>query len=284
MSEDPGGTEETKGRDGPFRGEETVGEILLAAREASGRSLEEISRETRIPAGTIGYLETDNFEALPAKVYIKGFLRTYAALLDLDVQHILDKYEVQTGQTHTSRGDLWEIEAETVEERIASPGILKRFLLPAVLVVALVVVVLRIDWRRDRVAEPPDYPPTAAETQRRDSAEAAPSGGEAREPAVEDRRREEAIPETLILTLTAGPADSVWFDLVTISAPADTSFFDFILFPGRTRTFTATEAIVLRKIGNAGGFTSELNGRRLDRPGMRGQVVSDIRITRDDLR
>ncbi len=88
-------------------GEETVGEILLAAREKSQMTLEAVSQQTRIPVSTLRYLETDNFEAIPARVYAKGFLRTYAEVLGLDTGRLLNRYEMQTGQTHKSRGDLW---------------------------------------------------------------------------------------------------------------------------------------------------------------------------------
>ncbi|MCK4235529.1 MAG: helix-turn-helix domain-containing protein, partial [Candidatus Krumholzibacteria bacterium] len=76
-----------------FRAGETVGEVLLASRERAGLSLEDASRATRIAKSMLEYLETDNFDAIPAKVYVKGFLRSYASVLDLDVEYILNKYE-----------------------------------------------------------------------------------------------------------------------------------------------------------------------------------------------
>ena len=85
---------------------------------------------------------------MPAKVYVRGFLRTYASYLGLDVEYILNKYEVQSGQTHKSKGDLWEIEAEVVEERLGSQNIMKRFVLSAVgiiLLLILLIVILRMD-------------------------------------------------------------------------------------------------------------------------------------------
>ena len=64
--------------------EETVGELLLTAREKRGLTLEAVSQESKIPVGTLQHLETDNFEAIPAKVYATGFLRTYGEILGLD--------------------------------------------------------------------------------------------------------------------------------------------------------------------------------------------------------
>ena len=90
--------------------EKTVGEILLEAREKANLSLEDVSEETKIPKKMLEHLETDNFEAFPARVYARGFLKTYASLLGLDVEYMLNKFEVQTTHSHKSRGDMWEIE------------------------------------------------------------------------------------------------------------------------------------------------------------------------------
>ncbi|RKZ05366.1 hypothetical protein DRQ05_06550, partial [bacterium] len=92
--------------------EQTVGEIFLEARKKAGLSLEDVSEETKIPRAMLEHIETDNFDAMPAKVYARGFIKSYAQMLGLDTEYILNKYEVQTGQTHTSKGDRWELETE----------------------------------------------------------------------------------------------------------------------------------------------------------------------------
>ena len=123
----------------------TVGEILLEAREKSGQSLDALSLESRIPKKSLQYLETDNYEAFPAKVYVQGFLRTYSRLLGLDVQQILSKFELQTGQTHKSRGDLWEVEETFIEESVQSTHIFRRYLLPAAgIIIVLILIGVRM--------------------------------------------------------------------------------------------------------------------------------------------
>ncbi len=269
-----------------FSNEETVGEILLAARERKSQSLEEASEATRIAVRNLEYLETDNFEALPAKVYVRGFLRTYAAYLDLDVEYLLNKYEVQSGQTHKSKGDLWEIEAEVVEERLGSRSVMKHFVLPAaVAVVLLLVVLLVFVLRRDGGESEDSVRPVAAEKltelvapEREIQTEEEPAAA-----------REETVVEPLSpmkLQLTANPTDSTWFELMTISTVEqrpETTSYNFLLLPGRARSFEATDAFILRKIGNAGGFVMELNGFRLPPVGRKGRVMHDVKITREDL-
>ena len=273
-----GGTEDR------FPSEETVGEILLAARERKGKSLEEASEETRIAVKNLEYLETDNFDAMPAKVYVRGFLRTYASYLELDVGYLLNKYEVQSGQTHKSKGDMWEIETEVVEEKLGSHDLAKRFLLPAivvVIVIVLLVVLLRLwgDGRDDSPGPVPSEELTelvAPEQERQESEEPAPV-------------REERIEDTsspMELQLIANPSDSTWFELLTISTVEqrpETTAYNFLLLPGRVRSFEATDAFILKKIGNAGGFVMDLNGVRLPPVGGKGRVMYDVEITREDL-
>lgn len=262
-----------------LKGEETVGEILLAGRERLGQTLEYMSQETKIPKQTLQYLETDNYEALPAKVYAKSFLRAYASALDLDIQYILNKYEVQTGQTHRSKGDHWEIEAEIVEEKLRSPNLLRRYVIPAVIVVALVVLVVKLAGRKEERVEPPrpvDLKEQLLETK---TAVTAEQPARRPEPAA-------ALLEPMELTIVANPTDSCWFELMAVSIveqQPETTISRFTLPPGRARAFQATEEFLFIKVGNAGGFVMELNGSKLPTLGRKGKVITNYRITRENL-
>ena len=267
-----------------FSTEETVGEILLASRERKEKSLEEVSEETRISLKNLEYLETDNFEALPAKVYVRGFLRTYALYLGLDVGYLLNKYEVQSGQTHKSKGDMWEIEAEVVEERLGSQNVLKRFLVPAVViivVIALLVVLLRMTGDGED-----EKPRPVAEEELAELVAPAPEIKEGDEPESIEQEPPVDTPSVMELRLTANPSDSTWFELLTISTVEErpeTTAYNFLLLPGRARVFEATEAFILKKVGNAGGFFMDLNDVRLPPVGSRGRVLSNVEITREDI-
>jgi cytoskeletal protein RodZ len=262
-----------------LKSEETVGEILFAGRERLGQTLEFMSQETKIPKQTLQYLETDNYEALPAKVYAKSFLRAYATALGLDIQHILNKYEVQTGQTHRSKGDHWEIETEVVEEKLRSPNVLKRYVIPAVIVVALVILVVKLAGRKEDKAEPPRQIDLKQEL-----LESKPATAE--EPAARESEPAETPAEPMELNIVANPTDSCWFDLMTVSIveqQPETTINRFTLPPGRARAFQATEEFYFIKVGNAGGFVMELNGSKLPTLGRKGKVIINYRITRDNL-
>ncbi len=279
--EQGGGMDRTDERPDRFSTEKTVGELLLAARERAGLSLEEVSQETRLAVKNLEYLETDNFEALPAKVYVRGFIRTYAAYLHLDVEHLLSKYEVQTGQTHKTRGDLWEIEAEVVEEKLGSAFPLRRLLLPVILIIIALLIVVFIVTRGNRREEEPAIPPANEEPYADDTVAVQPA-----EQQVAEETKPEVPLEPMQLRLAANPTDSTWFELITISTVdqhPQTTTFNFLLLPGRSRTFQANEAFILKQVSNAGGFTIELDGHKLRPIGRKGQPANDIQITRDDI-
>jgi len=75
---------------------EIVGEILRKRREELGLGLEEVSRRTRIKYDYLKALEEGDFENLPVEVYIKGYIREYAKILNIDPEGVLEKYVQQT--------------------------------------------------------------------------------------------------------------------------------------------------------------------------------------------
>jgi len=77
----------------------TVAEQLRAAREAKNLSVIEVAEVTKIRGDHIRALEEGNFDIFVAPVYIRGFARTYATLLKLDVPQLIKSLEVELGQT-----------------------------------------------------------------------------------------------------------------------------------------------------------------------------------------
>jgi cytoskeleton protein RodZ len=75
----------------------TVGAQLRTARDARGGDLEAASRSLRIEVAMIAALEADDFAALSAPVFTKGYLKRYAVYLGLDADGILDRYHEQVG-------------------------------------------------------------------------------------------------------------------------------------------------------------------------------------------
>lgn len=67
----------------------TIGELLSKEREKHKFSLEEMAKKSRIRLKYLEFLEDNKFEKLPAAVFVKGYLKTYADLLNFDSQPLI---------------------------------------------------------------------------------------------------------------------------------------------------------------------------------------------------
>lgn len=70
----------------------TLGEKLKREREMRGVSLQEISAATRISERYLRAIEEDDYDAIPAPVFIQGFLRGYAGHIGIDSDKIIEEF------------------------------------------------------------------------------------------------------------------------------------------------------------------------------------------------
>jgi cytoskeleton protein RodZ len=61
-----------------------VGHMLRHAREARNMSIEEVSRQLRISVHQVEAIEKEDFDTLPGRTFVRGFVRNYANLMHLD--------------------------------------------------------------------------------------------------------------------------------------------------------------------------------------------------------
>lgn len=71
----------------------TLGEKLKKLRGDFRMSLTEISKATRIQVKYLEHLENGEYEKLPADVYVRGFLKSYALYLNIDEGVFMKLYE-----------------------------------------------------------------------------------------------------------------------------------------------------------------------------------------------
>ncbi len=69
-----------------------TGPILRAVRESQGMRLEEISQRTKVGLAYLVAIEADDFGALPAAVYVRGFVGELAKYLGLDSAQVARTY------------------------------------------------------------------------------------------------------------------------------------------------------------------------------------------------
>jgi len=78
--------EDGEGRKGP-------GQQLRVAREAAQLSIGQAAAHLRLDTRTVTALEADRYEALPAPIFVRGYLRSYARLLDLAPEPLVAAFD-----------------------------------------------------------------------------------------------------------------------------------------------------------------------------------------------
>jgi len=74
-----------------------IGRQLAAARTGRNLDIDTVARELKLDAAIIRALEADDRASLPAPIFVQGYLRSYARLLELPVQELLQRYTATTG-------------------------------------------------------------------------------------------------------------------------------------------------------------------------------------------
>jgi len=73
------------------------GQILRDAREAKGMSVEELTGHTMLSRSTVQALENDDYATLSQPVFVRGYYRKCAKVLDVSENEIMAAYSARTG-------------------------------------------------------------------------------------------------------------------------------------------------------------------------------------------
>ena len=74
-------------------GSETAGEVLRKKRENIGLSIDHIANQLNLDPKLIELLEKNDYEKFNIETYLKGYLRAYAKVLDLDDDMVINLYK-----------------------------------------------------------------------------------------------------------------------------------------------------------------------------------------------
>lgn len=66
-----------------------AGRLLSAAREGQGLSLEEVARSLKLAVRQVEAMERGEYDKLPGITFVRGFIRNYARLLQIDPEPLL---------------------------------------------------------------------------------------------------------------------------------------------------------------------------------------------------
>ncbi len=264
-----------------------IGEILREARQSKGLSLSELEEITKIRTHYLKALEDENFDELPGKTYVKGFLGTYARALGLDPKAILTSFNVGEPQEKV----LDKPEAP-LRPRSRSRRVVPRWLTISVLCILAVITLFGVNSigtkHPAQSVSPPAQPKTAANKPLNRQLATKPPTKQSVPPQSKPATPAQGTAQNVAPSVGSNPAQlslvikftaDCWLLYKTDNQQAVQGSFT----SGTTKVITAQNNITFVTVGSAGAMQLTLNGTPLRSLGGLGKVVNNIVFTRSDI-
>jgi len=233
----------------------SFGRYLQAIRLEKKQSLEEIAEETRIGLGNLVLIEQEDHDRLPAEVFVKGFIRSYANSIGADADEAIRRYESHLDMVQKIA------DSEAVTAKSASRLGWKLLIAIGLFVGIIVASIYGISYFQDRT---PNGPPAGEPVL---NATKSNTGAQAQLPSETIQRPEDVEPQKLKLQIDT--REETWLKVIIDEGDPK----EFKLTPGESLEFEAFSGYNIL-IGNAGGVKLTLNGKSIPVPGKSGQVVT----------
>lgn len=231
----------------------TFGRLLKSLRTEKGLDLKTVSDETKIAVSTLRLLEDEAYDKLPDAVFVKGFLRSYAGVLGVSPDAIIQNF--LAGRHHYN-------EALRYEAGLSGTN---RSLWPWVaLVIGLLASILYITVSTMNAPSDDDFTETDAsqsETGTTTDIETLP-GTDVQRPA------DTPVPQSGYL-LEINAVEETWLKIIVDRQDPK----EYLLNPGDRMELKASSGFNLL-IGNATGIYLKLNHQPIAIDGKHGQVVT----------
>jgi len=245
---------------------ETIGKYLKRVRETCGYSLEDVAGITRINLRYLEAIEEDDFAKIPGETFSHGFIRSFARCIGISDEEISRKIR-ETLKTEPQAVNTQNQDDMAERSVVRKPG-KARIILPAaaaVILAALLIVLFTSGRESGTIRNSKELKEVPAE-----SIEVQP------QVVAENNQVVQKKVEPVVLKVYAR-------ELTWISARIDDKETkEALLQPGDGVMWNGDEKVVIT-VGNAGGIDLDVNGKRLDPIGRRGEVIRDAVITSEGL-
>lgn len=239
---------------------------LREARERRGVSLRQIAASTKIAVAALEALERNDWSKLPGGIFTRAFVRSYAIEVGLDPEETVREFLEQFEQAPAVAGPAPVREEDgSFESQQQMAGVVLKLVIIAV---PLIGVILYFTLRNRPAAE---RTVPAAQVEEAPSASAPPA-----RPTPPTADTTPALSQPMRLELH--PRGPCWVTLTVDGRRV----FSRLLQAGDREVHEVRDAAVI-DIGDAGAFAFSVNGRPGRSLGTAGQVLRDVRITRDTL-
>lgn len=265
---------------------DSLGEYLKREREKKGITLEEAAKTTKIRKTYLQAIEEGNFD-VQSEVFVKGFLKSYAQFLGLDITDVLERYN---REIHPEKGG----EVKTEIKKPAPPKKYGRYLIPGILTLSLLIIiaVTSLFTRKEHLEPVTEIKPAAQAPVFKDETAMANRTTHAILTTTKEKLFQGITsaptpipsvvkPEVMTVRTTEKPgkkytlvvsAKEITWLRMTVD---DENPTEMLLRKGETATWTANRKFTL-VAGNAGGIELTLNGKQLGSLGEPGKVVTKV--------
>lgn len=238
----------------------TLGELFRGERYRRNLSLDRVEADIKIRKKYLAALEEEDYAALPAPVYARGFVQIYAEYLGIDPIFAEKLYQPPERA----------VAAQAI--RPAAAGLRESRTISMRTVVTLLVVVLAIAGIAYLYAQYLAYAATSASPIAPRPTPVVTATALAVAPLPTAAPTATPLPSptpvrAVVVTVTA--TERTW--LRVVADGQSTALFEGELQVGDTRTWTAKDRIDMR-VGNAGGVEVTVNGMRQGKLGASGEV------------
>lgn len=144
-----------------------TGQTLKENREKQGLTINEVAIMIKVNTKTVRAIEEGDLDNLPAKTFLRGFVRSYAKLLKLNVGEVMSAFYEEMGSTKPKLAirdqDNEEKRKKALEESMEGEGspLIKKLIWTGISVFAIILIafVLRQVEKYENESKPPEEAP-----------------------------------------------------------------------------------------------------------------------------